>query len=264
MNESFKTLALLLATISAVLITATDSNANPGSIIGGEITQVNENDKEKTRNKLLCLAFECARLVEYLPRAIEYAPGTQRNIINHYLGLIGRDVAQQLPDTHEARRLVNTEINVRFYKCLYNSICTGKQSNWIMPPKILRMLPVPHDLKKHEWEVNEPFVRANALENGLIKPMTPWFPADAKIKIEQFVQSLTEQEKIFFLCAHYVSVYRIYSADTDGYRKVYNEVRKKLAESDSPEELALFKQLYTPAVYEDTLKLIQFSFIGVR
>jgi hypothetical protein len=259
MNKSFKTLVLLLAAISAVSAIATESDVKPDvtGTIGGKITQANEGDEQSTRDKLFGLAFACARLIDYAPRAIEYAPGTFGSIFNQFgwsMQNVIEALSQALPDT------VEVSSSVQLYKYTYNSVWAEKKPNSLFPPKILWMLPVPQDFKEHAREKEKAYnanARKYGLKRGMIEPMKSWLPAEAKTKIKEFVQSFTEREKVILLYSYYVCEYDKPFIEPGDYRAVYCEVRKKLAEPSSPEERALFKQLYTPEEFEEKLALIQ-------
>jgi len=259
MNKSFKTLALLLAAISAVPVTATDSNVNPDvtGTIRGKIIQVNEGNEQSTRKKLLCLACACSVTV-----------GSKSNQLERSMQSVIESLSQALPDSVDVPGSVSLEVGALIYKYAYNSILVEKKPNSILPPKILWMLPVPRDFKERVRKIKEVDNDSYARERGdqkslMIEPLKSWFPsfpAEAKQTVEEFVQGFTEQEKVILLYALYVTAYNIQGSPFEPsagypyygtYREAYCEVRKELAESSSPEERALFKWLYTPAVYED-------------
>jgi hypothetical protein len=265
LNKSFKTLALLLAAISAVPVVATEGDIKPDitGTIGGEITQAAESDEQSTRNKLFSLAFACSRLIDYAPRTIEYAPGTFGSIFNQFgwsMQDIIESLSQTLPDTVDVQSSVQYEVKIRFYKYVYNSIWAEKRPSSILAPKILWMLPIPHDFKEHARKTEDACnatARMHGLKRGMIEPMKSWFPAEAKAKLEEFVQSFTQREKVMLLYSYYVCEYDKPFTEPGDYRAVYCALSKKLAESSSPEERALFKQLYTPEEFEEKLALIK-------
>lgn len=198
---------------------------------------VNETDDAH----LLHLARACSRFLE--GRIVQL----QNNIIQHMISV------QQMPDTPEVRRLIEQEVVIRFYKTAYNKIWEDKQPSWLFPPKVLWSLPIPRDFKVHVE--SESAVRAHAIQNGLIKPITSWLPAIVKREIELTVNNLTEQEMVLFLYGLYAKYFSMFypwaeSELTFDYGTAYEAERKSLAISSSPEARALFRRLYTPEEYD--------------
>jgi hypothetical protein len=168
------------------------------------------------------------------------------------------DIVKHMPNP-ALRRCIEQEVIIRFYKATYNKIWEDKQPSWILPPELLWMLPIPRDFKM--YVEGRSYARREAIDNRLIEPITPWFPATAKKEIELMVNGLTEQEAVLLLYCLYVNNYFSMFHAWYGYKVTldygseYETVRKRLAVVSAPEERALFRRLYTPAEYEAQLNL---------